>query len=615
MRTTERRPSRWLVTMVTGAVMFAITSTAGAEAALWQDVRGDTGASDYETVTSVAFGPDGSFYSASQRTAVFGGDPTMVGFELVIRQHRIDGGAGFETVVGQFGTGLAEVDLGVDGAGDIWVFVDRSQLVVIDATGVVVAEPPDLPVIVPDATTTGAASSGAGFVLAEPGAGTARLVQRDGTTAWTHPLDPDIDLGVGVVPVDGGATALVACRDDADGPGLLVEQLSSSGELVGRSDAEGHVPVRSGSDLLVAGQLANRRWVDHSVISHSVLVLVAEASGGSCSADLDAASMSFYSHSVENLTGTLTGTGFVTETACVPVGDETVALPSVNGCGSGELTIDVSTDTFDTSVGVAVSSGRDLAVVVEEGGGRQTLARFSSGSPGVPLGELVGAARLEPGFTVHDMAFDELGNMAVVGEVSPTVGGSVNPRGFVLTNPWVPWFHDVGANWQIRPVEWLWNTGLTTGVAPWLYGPESLLTRAEGATFLYRAVGEPEVDEDHGFVDVVKEWQQAPIRWLKANGITTGVDELHYAPERPISRGEFAVMMWRAVGEPAGSPVHPFSDVTKLWQEEAIRWLKDNGITTGVDATHFAPEKTLTRGEAATFLYRLGMVVDLPSLA
>lgn len=616
MRTTERQSSRRLAAVAVCVVMFAITPTAIAEPALWQGIEGGSAADDYEVVSSVAFGPDGSLFTVSQRSATFDGDLATSTFELVVRQRRLDGAAGFETVVGPFGVGRNEVDIGVDGAGDVWLFVRRSLLVVIDPTGAVIAEPADLPSILEDPATSGAAAvTGAGFVVAEPVAGTVRMLLRDGSTAWTHPLDPGIGTRVGLVSVAGGATVVVACHQDAGAPGLLVEQISASGSLVSGSVTEGQIPIRAGSDVYLAGQLGFREWATHTTVAHSVYILVAEPTDGTCSAKPADGATFFYIHSVDGRAGTSSSTGFVTESACIPIAAVTVPFASSSDCGPDEILLDVSTSAFDTSLNAAVSSGRDIAVVLKEPDGRHTLARFSSGSPAVPLGELVSGARLAPGFTVHDVAFDQLGNMAIVGEVSPSVGGSVNPRGFVLTNPWVPWFHDVHTDWQVRPIEWLWNTELTTGVAPWLYGPESLLTRAEASTFLHRAVGEPEVSDDHGFVDIVKDWQQAPIRWLKANDITTGVDPTHFAPERPIVRGEFAVMIWRAVGEPGGSPEHGFSDIAKPWQEEAIRWLKANSITTGVDSTHFAPERTLTRGQAATFLFRLRLIVELAALA
>ena len=615
MRTTERRPSRRLAAMAVCVVMSAIIPTTSAQAALWQGIEGGTTASDYEVVSSVAFGPDGSFFTVSQRAAPFDGDLDTSSFELVVRQYRLDGELGFETVVGPFGTGLNEVEIGVDGAGDVWLFVRRSLLVVIDSTGAAVAQPADLPPILEDPSTSGtAAATSAGFVVAEPVAGTIRMLLRDGSTAWVHPLDPGISTSVELISAADGATVVVACHDDTGDPGLLIEQMSASGSLVSESLTPGRVPVRSGSDIYLAGQIATRQWADPTNVTHSILVLVAEPSDSTCSVEPDDRATLFQFHPVDGLANSSSATGFVAESACVSI-DAGRVLPASNGCGAEEILLDVSTSAFDTSIDAAVSSGRDIVVVLKEADGHHTLARFSAGSAAVPLGELVGGSRLGPGFTVHDVAFDGRGNIAVVGEVSPAAGGSANPRGFVLTNPWAPWFHDVHSDWQIRPIEWLWNTELTTGVAPWLYAPERLLTRAEAATFLHRAVGEPEVSDDHGFVDVVKQWQQAPIRWLKANGITTGVDPTHFAPERPIDRGEFAVMIWRAVGQPGGSPSHGFSDITKPWQEEAIRWLAANEITTGVDPTHFAPDRNLTRAETATFLFRLGMIVELATLA
>jgi S-layer homology domain len=38
---------------------------------------------------------------------------------------------------------------------------------------------------------------------------------------------------------------------------------------------------------------------------------------------------------------------------------------------------------------------------------------------------------------------------------------------------------------------------------------------------------------------------------------------------------------------------------------EAVAWLSETGITTGVSPTRFAPEDDVTRGEMATFLHRL----------
>lgn len=48
-----------------------------------------------------------------------------------------------------------------------------------------------------------------------------------------------------------------------------------------------------------------------------------------------------------------------------------------------------------------------------------------------------------------------------------------------------------------------------------------------------------------------------------------------------------------------------FVDVDKnAWYYDAVKWAYEKGITAGVDATHFAPDKPCTRAEVITMLYR-----------
>ena len=48
----------------------------------------------------------------------------------------------------------------------------------------------------------------------------------------------------------------------------------------------------------------------------------------------------------------------------------------------------------------------------------------------------------------------------------------------------------------------------------------------------------------------------------------------------------------------------PFGDVFKDWQQDAISWMFNNGITTGTSPTTFSPDDTVTRGQLAAFFYR-----------
>jgi hypothetical protein len=42
----------------------------------------------------------------------------------------------------------------------------------------------------------------------------------------------------------------------------------------------------------------------------------------------------------------------------------------------------------------------------------------------------------------------------------------------------------------------------------------------------------------------------------------------------------------------------------------SVAWAAENGITTGYPDGTFGPDKPVTRGEVATFLYRLALLVE-----
>ena len=68
-----------------------------------------------------------------------------------------------------------------------------------------------------------------------------------------------------------------------------------------------------------------------------------------------------------------------------------------------------------------------------------------------------------------------------------------------------------------------------------------------------------------------------------------------------ITRAEAVARLYALADSPDVSGLqNPFADVA----EDAVLWAAESGITKGVDETHFAPSQTLTREQAATFLYR-----------
>ncbi|MEM9465676.1 MAG: S-layer homology domain-containing protein [Actinomycetota bacterium] len=169
-------------------------------------------------------------------------------------------------------------------------------------------------------------------------------------------------------------------------------------------------------------------------------------------------------------------------------------------------------------------------------------------------------------------------------------------------------FGDVDADtWYSQPVAWLVSEGITTGTSPGCFSPSEQVTRGQIVTFLFRldrARGLDPQPTDHPFTDVVRDYQQAPVGWAYAEGITTGTTSTSFAPDAPVTRGDFAVLLWRYAGRPTTTHAHPFTDVTRAYQQGAIAWMADAGITTGTSATTFTPDGAMTRAEAAAFFHR-----------
>lgn len=110
------------------------------------------------------------------------------------------------------------------------------------------------------------------------------------------------------------------------------------------------------------------------------------------------------------------------------------------------------------------------------------------------------------------------------------------------------------------------------------------------------------------FVDVKpKDYFYDSVLWAANNGITNGVDMTHFAPQHTCTRGEMVTFLWRAEGcpEPA-SAANPFVDVRDGdYFAKAVLWAYHAGVTNGVDAVHFNPKAVCTRAQVVTFLHRV----------
>ena len=103
-------------------------------------------------------------------------------------------------------------------------------------------------------------------------------------------------------------------------------------------------------------------------------------------------------------------------------------------------------------------------------------------------------------------------------------------------------------DWFYNAVLWAVENNITVGIGGGKFGTEDTCTRAQVATFLYRAAGEPGHNvTENPFTDIVDEWSLDPILWAYENGITKG-DGLPntFKPNGKCIRGQIVTFLYRA---------------------------------------------------------------------
>ena len=168
---------------------------------------------------------------------------------------------------------------------------------------------------------------------------------------------------------------------------------------------------------------------------------------------------------------------------------------------------------------------------------------------------------------------------------------------------------DDASEWFFDAVYWAVEKGVAEPETEEHFGVASDYTRAQTVLALWKAVGAPEpTTAENPFEDVSEtDVFYKAVLWGSETGVIKGVDVTHFAPDLTVTRGQAVTFLYRAAkGSVPTDAENPFEDVTADdYYYEPILWAVSLGVTEGVDATHFAPQSTLTAGHIVTFLYRL----------
>lgn len=100
-------------------------------------------------------------------------------------------------------------------------------------------------------------------------------------------------------------------------------------------------------------------------------------------------------------------------------------------------------------------------------------------------------------------------------------------------------------------------------------------------------------------MDRYSDQQRGAVDYLYENGVTTGVGGGRYGPTSSITRGDFALMVYKAFGLSSASSSGVFSDVpSSAYYAQAVNSLYSLGIVSGVGNGRFGPNNQVTREDA-----------------
>lgn len=222
----------------------------------------------------------------------------------------------------------------------------------------------------------------------------------------------------------------------------------------------------------------------------------------------------------------------------------------------------------------------------------------------------LGAAGTEWFTGISGMGLSEDGKLAVVEKEAARVHiFQVTPSRFTD----IPWWY-----WAKEQIEALAEAEIVSGYYDGTYQPAQVVTRAQIAVYLARALAGGEANVPAGpsrpsFSDVPPQyWAYRHIEYCQAHGIAEGTAGRYY-PEGIVDRGQMAIFLARAMagGEDA-IPVPPedptFPDVTPLnrWRDfyKYVEYLAAEGVVSGYLDGRYHPERQVTRDQMAVFVQR-----------
>ena len=194
------------------------------------------------------------------------------------------------------------------------------------------------------------------------------------------------------------------------------------------------------------------------------------------------------------------------------------------------------------------------------------------------------------------------------------MGIGTAPVSFYVSENGVLFLDVKPTDWYFAEIDFAAANGLLKGTAPYIYEPDTGLTRAMFVTMLYRMFEGKDFVKDIcelAFTDVdSRAWYEDAVYWAAHNSIVNGYEDGTFRPDGQITREEMCAILDRlliSMGKRIQKAQLKFDDTDKIgdWAVDSVARLVKTQIIRGQANNLFAPKSTATRAEAAAVLHRL----------
>ncbi|WP_146200602.1 NEAT domain-containing protein [Paenibacillus agaridevorans] len=171
-------------------------------------------------------------------------------------------------------------------------------------------------------------------------------------------------------------------------------------------------------------------------------------------------------------------------------------------------------------------------------------------------------------------------------------------------------FSDTTNHWAKSTIEQAVKLGIVNGFSDGSFRPDNIVTRGEFAVMISRALGlEGEGDgdalQDFGSIPA---WAQSHVARVVTAGLIGGFEDATFRSGGQLTRAQLAVIISRAAGlklEEDASLSFNDTESVPAWAQKEVAAAVTAGLIQGKDGNRFDPNATATRAEALTLIIRL----------